>query len=392
MNKFKTYLKSKLLKSNPGQSFAEYALILGLVAAGAILSLAVIGVDTRELFMRINDAFGIAADDLPPGTIEVTVWDARGNTVGDVWVYAFDDNGSWTGSYKRTDANGIALFEDMKDGGYQFMAYQSQYYWSTMISFPRENHATIEMKSNNFTVKVIDGKGKGVSGVVVYAYTANEQYWLGIYDSTGSDGTVTLNLPNGDYKFRAYYRSQWYWSPAVNSPDQNSTVIDMKEERMTVTVVDAAGKGVKASNLYVYAYTEGGSYTGIYGTTNGNGRVQLTVPAGDYKFRVYYRAYDYWSESVNSPDKDEVVIETGERPFTVTVVNESGQPVKNAWAYPYSDSNVYTGLSGRTDKQGQVVFDIPEGNFTFRADYKGSSYWSEIISNPPTASTTVTVK
>ena len=240
MNKVKTYLKSKILKSSAGQSFAEYALILSLVAAGAILSLAVIGVDIRELFMRINDAFGIAADGLPPGTIQVTVWDSRGNGAGDIAVYVFDDKGSWTGSSKRTDANGNALFEDMKAGEYQFMAYQSQYYWSNMISFPRQNHVTIEMQSNDFTVKVVDGKGKGVSGVVVYAYTANEQYWLGIYDSTGNDGTVIVDLPNGDYKFRAYYGGHWYWSPAVNSPDQNSTVIDMQEEKMTVTVVDDA--------------------------------------------------------------------------------------------------------------------------------------------------------
>lgn len=392
MNKAINCLKNKILRSNPGQSFAEYALILGLVAAGAILSLAVIGVDTKELYQRIYDAFGLVADDLPPGTIQVTVLDSEGNGAKDIWVYAFDDKGGWTGSYKKTDESGSVLFEDMKDGGYQFLAYQSKYYWSNVISFPRQNSVTIEMESNDFTVKVVDGDGNGVSGVYVYTYTANERYWLGVYDQTGKDGTVTLNVPNGDYKFRAYHRNHWYWSPAVNSPAQNSTVIDLKEEEMMVTVVDEAGNGVRAANLYVYAYTESGSYTGVYGTTNGNGRVQLTVPAGDYKFRVYYRANNYWSDLVNSPDKDEAVIETGERPFTVTIVDESGQPVKNAWVYPYSGNNVYTGLSGRTNNQGQIVFNIPEGNFTFRADYKGTSYWSAAISNPPATNTTVTVK
>ena len=315
---------------NRGQGLTEYALILALVAAASILILAAVGVDIGDVFARINQAIGFSENDLPPGTIEVTVLDSDGKGVADTYVYAFDGSGNWLGLYERTDSDGVALFEDMQDGTYQFLAYQSpHYYWSETISFPQQNQVTIKANIQKFTVNVLDKKGNGIANVYVYAYTANERYWLGVYGRTDNNGQVTLELPDGDYKFRAYTNGQYYWSPAVNSPAQDSTTIDIRQYSVAVTVVNDAGNGVKESNLYIYGYTENGNYTGVYGNTNGNGRVKLDVPAGTYKFRVYYRAAYYWSDLVTVPGTDEVVIKTEERPLTVKVVDDSGNPVKN---------------------------------------------------------------
>ena len=99
------------------------------------------------------------------------------------------------------------------------------------------------------------------------------------------------------------------------------------------------------SFLYVYAYSENGYYAGVYGRTNGNGRVKLEIPTGSYKFRVYYRASNYWSDVVSVPGTDETVIKTEERPYTVTVVNENGQPVKRTWVYAYSGNGYYIGFA-----------------------------------------------
>lgn len=389
--------KSKLSahRNECGQGVTEYALLLALVAAASILILAILGVDVGDVFTRIDQAIGFTESnpDLPPGTIEVTVLDNTGKGVADTYVYAFDETGNWLGLYTRTNSQGTALFEEVKDGAYQFLAYQSpHYYWSNVITYPRQNQATINLNVHKFTVHVVDENGKGMKDVYVYAYTANERYWLGVYGRTGKDGKVTVDLPAGDYKFRAYTSGYWYWSPVVNSPAQDSTVIEVREYEMTVTVVDDAGKGIKASNLYVYAYTESGSYTGVYGKTNGNGRVELELPAGAYKFRVYYHASDYWSDLVTIPDSDEAVIKTEERPFTVQVVNRRGEPVKNVWVYAFSADTAYLGLREKTDKQGGVVFDLPRGNFKFRADYDHHSYWSSIVSTPADSSTTITLK
>ncbi len=376
-----------------GQGLTEYALILALVAAASILILVVVGVDIGDVFARINQAIGFSDNNLPPGAIEVTVLANDGQGVADIYVYAFDGNGDWLGLYGRTGSDGIALFEDMEDGTYQFLAYRSpHYYWSENIKSPQQNQTTIKMNIQKFTVSVLDKKGKGIANVYVYAYTANERYWLGEYGRTDSNGQVTLDLPNGDYKFRAYTNGQYYWSPAVNSPAQDSTTIDVRQYSLEVMVVDDAGKGVKESNLYVYGYTENGSYTGIYGQTNGNGRVELEIPAGVYQFRVYYSGSDYWSEKVTIPDTNAVQIKTEERPFTVSVVNNNGQPVKNIRVYTFTDNGTYFGLNSKTNKQGEVTFNLPRGSFKFRADYKNLSHWSDIISTTDGSNTTITVK
>ncbi|MCP5100800.1 MAG: hypothetical protein GY943_35060 [Chloroflexi bacterium] len=384
-------LYNNCLVEERGQSVTEYALILVLMMAASVFILAVIGVDVGEVFSRINLAVSLE-EQLPPGTIEVSVFDRAGNAVESTWVYAFDSSGNWAGKSIQTDSGGIALFEDMSDGTYQFLVYENpNYFWSNTIQFPRQNRATIQMSMAQVTVSVIDGDGSGVRNVYVYAYTSNERYWMGVYGRTDNSGNVTLDVPNGDYKFRAYYRGLWFWSDVTIVPDQNRAVIDTQEQEFTVTVVNEAGNGINVSGVYVYGYSENGSYTGVYGTTNGSGQVNLSVPSGKYQFRAYYHGHNYWSEVVTSPDSDATNIQTGERPFTVTVLRANGQPARDKRVYVFTGSRAYIGLSGRTNDQGEVVFNIPEGSFTFRADRSGTSYWSPIINNPPATTTTITL-
>lgn len=375
-----------------GQGLMEYALILALVAAGSILMLAIVGGDVGDVFSRVANSLDTNDPDFPPGTIAVSVMNEQKQSVSGTWVYAFNDAGDWTGVYQQTNSEGVALFEDVERGGYQFLAYKSpHYYWSNTISYPQQNRAEIVMRIKSFTVDVVDGSGDGLQNVYVYAYTSNEKYWLGVYGRTDKNGSVTVDLPDGDYKFRAYYNGQYFWSPAVNSPAQSATVIDIKMQSLTVTIVNDAGDAIEQKNLYVYGYTENGSYAGIYDRTDKNGAVEFSVPAGRYKFRVYYRGSNYWSEVVASPAADATVIKTGERPFTVNIMDDSGTPAKNVRVHVYTSSGAYVGLSKRTNKQGQIVFDLPAGNYKFRADYKGDAFWSATVSSPTTTNTTITV-
>ena len=40
------------------------------------------------------------------------------------------------------------------------------------------------------------------------------------------------------------------------------------------------------------------------------------------------------------------------------------------------DGDTYTGYSGKTDENGQVVFTLPVGDYRFRADLNGTQFWS----------------
>jgi Flp pilus assembly pilin Flp len=390
-------MKRRSLKDNfyseNGQGVTEYALILVFVMAASVLVLAVVGADVGDVFSRINFALGAAEDDSPPGTIEVSVIDANGNPVPDTLVYAFDGTGNWVGRSLRTNNEGIVLFEEMSDGSYQFQNYISpNYFWSNIITYPRENRATIRISMQQVTVRVEGGGGTGVPNVDVYAYTSNEMYWMGVNGRTDTNGEVLLNVPNGDYKFRANVNQILFWSPAITVPDQRSTVIPIQLQNVTVDVVDLNGKGIKQSNLYVYAYTDNGSYTGIYGQTNGNGRALLGMPAGKFTYRVSYCDHNYWSDVIRTPAQNTAQIRTGERPFTVTVKNDAGEPLRNVWVYAYSGNQIYFGLRGHTDQQGQTEFDIPDGSFMFRVDYNNTMHWSDVLSTPATSNTTIIVR
>jgi hypothetical protein len=41
------------------------------------------------------------------------------------------------------------------------------------------------------------------------------------------------------------------------------------------------------------------------------------------------------------------------------------------------DGDTYTGYSGKTDENGQVVFTLPLGDYRFRADRNGTQFWSD---------------
>jgi hypothetical protein len=59
-------------------------------------------------------------------------------------------------------------------------------------------------------------------------------------------------------------------------------------------------------------------------------------------------------------------------------------PMTCAWNTPRSkaikvyafDGTTYRGYSGTSDKDGQVIFTLPQGNYPFRGDLNGIQFWS----------------
>lgn len=405
--KIKNPLKKKQCqpgsRAQSGQGLTEYALILSLVALVAVGTLLIVGPDVGDVFSRITA--GIAGlveeeeDDLPDGVIEVTVSDVQSEPITGAYVYAFDGNGDYLGeygrnqtgsAYGRSNSEGIATFQNMPDDGYQFLGYvNSNYYWSNSINFPRQDRAAIQVNAAQFTINVTDKKGKGIKNVYVYAYTANEQYWLGIYGRTDKNGVATVELPHGRYRFRAYYKRRWYVSEAFSTPDVASITINTRQEEFEVNVVDANGKGIR--RVIVYAYTENNAYTGISDRTNNKGEAELKLPQGKYRLGVYYQSRWIWSAVIDPEEVESATINTGQKPFTVTVLDDEGNPAANVRVYAYTANNWYAGENGRTNNQGQVTLDLADGEYKFRADYYGAMFWSGIINTANSAAASMSV-
>ena len=358
-----------------GQGLVEYALILVAVAAAAVLGLAVTGTSVRDVFERVVN--GLNGVEENPGYVVVSVVDHKGDGISNVRVYGYTDSDRYTGRYGNTNANGDLDFENMDDGRYKFRTYyQTGYFWSDTIAWPNQWHAIIETGQRPFTVNVVDNAGAGLTNVRVYAFNEKGQY-TGIYGNTDANGQLTLNLVNGAFQFRADYQTRQYWSALVDASEKDKATVQTGQRPFTVNVVDNAGAGL--NNVRVYAFNEKAGYTGVYGNTDSAGRLTLNLADGDFQFRADYQTHQYWSDIVNTPEKGMATLQTGQRPFTVNVVDSTGAGLNNVRVYAFNEKEGYTGIYGNTDENGRLTLDLSDGSFQFRADYQTYQFWSDIV-------------
>jgi Flp pilus assembly pilin Flp len=239
------------------------------------------------------------------------------------------------------------------------------------------------------TVKVVNSEDVGIPGVNVLAFDDRGNY-LGLSGQTGADGiTLFTGIDPGQYMFRADYSSRQFWSPHVSVPAQTYVVILVTDNPFQVEVVNSLGESLPA--IPVYAFTGGGEYTGEEGTTDSNGIAEFNLADGSYKFRADYQGQAYWSAVVDVPGVDSTRIVIDVAPFTVTVHKFSGEAASDVPVYVFDGDGGYTGMSGRSDADGRVVFDLPAGRYNFRADYEGNQYWSGVVNHPQVTSTLIEV-
>jgi Flp pilus assembly pilin Flp/uncharacterized GH25 family protein len=319
----------------------------------------------------------------------ITVVDNGGSGIGNVRVYAFNENGGYTGVYGSTNENGqLAL--NLADGSYKFRAdYQTRQYWSDVVESPDKTEAIVQTGQRPFTINVVDDEGSGIGNVRVYAFNENGGY-TGVYGSTNESGQLALNLADGSYKFRADYQTYQYWSDVVRSPDVTEATVKTGQQDFTVHVITDSGTGI--ASVRVYAFNENGGYAGVYGNTDGAGQVVLNLGQGNWKFRADYQTRQFWSDVVNLPASTETIVKTGERPFTIHVVNNEGNVMANVRVYAFNEKGGYLGVYGNTDTNGKLNLNLADGDLKFRADYGGSQYWSPLAISPDTTTATVTIQ
>ncbi|MFQ5400204.1 MAG: hypothetical protein ACE5E7_11475 [Anaerolineae bacterium] len=385
-----------------GQGLVEYVLILALIALGAAATLTVVGTDIGDVFSRITAVQGSEssvssanAPDIPdaPNIPEDQMWvyvvDHEGNGIAGARIYALNERGWYLGFWGNTNEEGILIFDDWTEGSYKFVSdYRGHRYESGIITWPEQRRAIIQTGARPFTVQVVDLKGKGINNARVYAFNGKKQY-VGAYGNTEANGNLTLSLPDGDYFFRADYRAHQYWSDAAaTTPDVNTAVVHTGERPFTVKVVDLNGQGL--SNVRVYAFNGEKQYSGAYGNTDASGNLTLPLPDGDYFFRADYRAHQYWSNAaVITPDANTAVVNTGERTFTVRVLDADGKGIPDVRVYAFNGEKQYSGAYGNTDANGNLNLLLPDGDYFFRADFRAHQYWSDAAVTTPDVNTAV---
>jgi len=314
---------------------------------------------------------------IPHQLVEITVQGSFQGTTdpfAGVAVYLFTAAGSYLNQNLQTDANGQVTF-DLPEKAYKVRAdYLGQQYWSGEFVW-QDTVVSIPMADAEITVT---GSGFPQEGVKVYVSSASGSY-LGLNQTTDANGQVSFHLPATTYKFRVDYQESQYWSAEETlTPDQtNPLSISVGGGVFTVTVL--TGPAEPLVGVKCYAFTEAGSYLGMFEETDNNGIVSFDLGNGAYKFRIDYLGYQFWSDVVTIPDVSSVEVMINEEVVEVTVTTVSG-PAEGVRVYLFTESSTYLGLNQQTDAAGKVSFDLPVGkNYKFRADILGSQYWSEVI-------------
>jgi len=297
-------------------------------------------------------------------------------------VYAFTESGSYTGKYAITDEEGNAVFaiSDFSDGTYKFRAdYLSNQFWSDVMTVPGTYSLDIEIEEETTTLEITRG-GVAQQGVKVYLFNAAGAY-LGLYEITDENGEVSFDLPVGmSFKFRADTLGSQYFSDIIEivSGETNTFVMDIGGGLLTLTV--DKGDSVPLVGVKAYLFSESGSYLGLWDLTDDQGTASLEVSSGQYKIRVDYLGYQFWSEVIDTDFLLAAVLSLPHHYVTITVAGDHNldiQPRINLKTYLFTPTGSYLGRYEVTDNQGLAIFNLPEKEYKVRVDYLSQQFWSE---------------
>jgi RHS repeat-associated protein len=298
---------------------------------------------------------------------------ASGSPVGE---YTY--NGSGQRVVKRASGE-TTIFHYDKDGNLIAESGADGTFLSSFVYLGAMRLARIEPgQQTGLTVQVETSKGKRPSGLNVYGFTEGGSY-TGRHAATDTDGIARFqpeDFAPGSYKFRVDYLGLKFWSEVVALPGTSTTGVLISEETAEVAVTTASGP---AEGVRVYLFSEDGSYLGVYGDTDAEGKVSFDLPVGGtFQFRADLMGNQYWSASttISGGGTNSVSVAAGGGFFQVTVAKGPGSPMQGIKAYLFSSSGSYLGLSGVTDASGVVGFNVSQGTYKVRADYLGYQFWS----------------
>ncbi|MBF0225021.1 MAG: Ig-like domain-containing protein [Desulfobacterales bacterium] len=325
-----------------------------------------------------------------------------GGSIGGIKIYAFTDSGNYTGKYITTNENGIGAFaiNAFQDGNYKFRAdYKGYQFWSSTITIPVTSNVNINIEEERLNINVL-AHSESIENIKVFLFTENGSY-LGEYAVTDENGNVSFVLPIGkNYKFRADIFGNQYWSDVVTiqSGGVNNIVVNAGGGILTFNL--NASEGVTLSGIKTYLFNTAGTYLGITKTTDENGIVNYSVPNGNYKVRVDYMGYQFFSDEISVSDNTTFQMSLRRQSIEVTVQNTyqtTTTPKEGIKVYLFTESGAYLNQYKVTDSNGKVIFNLPERSYKVRADYLGKQIfsdpftWQNVTINIPTAIAEVSV-
>jgi outer membrane protein assembly factor BamB len=206
--------------------------------------------------------------------------------------------------------------------------------------------------------------------LTIYAHDAEGTY-VRYARKTDAEGVANFNLPAGEYIFRYSYNGKQFYSSPVASG--GNVVLDIPAP---TTVALRIGGENMGENLTIYAHDAEGTYVRYARKTDAAGVASFNLPAGDYTFRHRYDGVNFYSSSAVSGASVDFDIPVS----TVIRVFFGSEPLSSVLrVYPFTADDVYVGYSKKTDENGQVFFNLHDGEYKFRVTYAGQHYFSSPV-------------
>ncbi len=295
--------------------------------------------------------------------------------IAGIKVYLFTESGKYLNKYQITDNQGQVNFT-LPQQAYKVRAdYLKAKYWSK--KFIWENTAiTIPMGLSQ--IQVQNNASNPLENIKIYVFTPHGNY-LGLNQTTSIDGMVEFILPQGQYKFRADYQGKHFWSEiqTVTANTITNTIINTGGGIFNFKLLK--GVNLPLSNIKCYVFNRKGSYLRIYANTDSDGNAKFDLSTGDYKIRVDYLGYQFWSPIYTLPDVKSASLTIDHQKILLNILagyNNNIIPINGVKTYLFSKLGSYLRQSKYTNENGQVNFNLPNKTYKVRIDYFKSQYWS----------------
>ncbi|MFH0728941.1 MAG: carboxypeptidase-like regulatory domain-containing protein [Pseudomonadota bacterium] len=200
------------------------------------------------------------------GSLTVTVDKGEGTPITNITVFLFNSEGRYLGVSGKTSDQGQFIF-DVPSGTYKIRAdYLGYQFWTPDIVVSADKNEKLSIAHRDVTISVEEdyaGDIHGLNGINVHLFLASGSS-LGKKLVTSDLGKVTFNLPEKEYKVRADYLGQQYWSEIFNGDDETVTI---KAGKVLLTV---SNMGHPLSNVKVHVFNSTGNCR--QGEISGNGQ------------------------------------------------------------------------------------------------------------------------
>ena len=313
--------------------------------------------------------------DIPMAGALITVTGA-GQALPGVTVYAYTGANAYLSLNQAIDAEGRVNFR-LPAGSYKFRAdYQGSQYWTeeTALVADQTNAVEISTGGGAFTLTVKKNAADPLAGVPCYVFSETGVY-LGQSGTTDAAGGVEFNLADGNYQYRVDHLGYQFWTPVYTIPDTLADDFVVLHQNITVTVESLYQTRERLDGVRVYLFTGSSAYMNQYQTTDLDGQAVFSLPDRQYKVRVDYLGYQFWSDVFQSTNST-VTIDHG---LARIHTRRSGVDLAGARVYLFTGAGSYLGWFEDTDDFGLAEFLLPDLSYKFRADENGDQVWSDAV-------------